>query len=113
MTTAEGQGTHNTFVDLSSATGALTGEVVDAGLTVHRALGPGLLEGVYEHCLAAEFGMRGIPFERQKSLPVIDRGVAVGTSYRVDLLVADTVAIEVKAVDTLTRLHVAQLLTDL
>jgi GxxExxY protein len=85
--------------------------VVDAGLTVHRALGPGLLESIYEQCLAHELGTRGIPVRRQLALPVHYKDVRLEAGYRIDLMVDDLVVIEVKAVETLTRLHESQILT--
>jgi GxxExxY protein len=89
----------------------LTGEIVDAGLKVHRTLGPGLLESVYEHCLAYELGKRGIAARTQVALPIVYDGVALDAGYRLDMIVEDTVLIEIKAVEELTRLHEAQILT--
>ena len=89
----------------------LTGEIVDAGLKVHRTLGPGLLESVYEHCLAYEFEMRGIAARRQVALPIVYDGVRLDAGYRLDMVVEDAVILEIKAVDELTRLHEAQILT--
>jgi GxxExxY protein len=85
--------------------------VVDAGLKVHRALGPGLLESAYEHCLAHELAARGIAAKRQVVLPIIYDGTVIDAGYRLDLLVEDTVIVEVKSVEALTRLHEAQILT--
>ncbi len=86
-------------------------EVVDAALQVHRALGPGLLESVYEVCLCHELGKRNVPFERQLSLPVVYDGVRLDAGLRLDVLVAGYVVIELKAVEKLIPLHEAQLLT--
>jgi GxxExxY protein len=85
--------------------------VVDAALKVHRTLGSGLLESVYEHCLAHELETRGVAARRQVILPVTYEGVTLEAGYRLDLLVADAVIVEVKSVETLTRLHEAQVLT--
>jgi GxxExxY protein len=85
--------------------------VVDAGLKVHKALGPGLLESAYEHCLAYELTSRGIPLLRQVPLPIVYEGARVDAGYRLDMIVANCIIIEVKAIDQLTRLHEAQLLT--
>jgi len=85
--------------------------VVDAGLKVHRVLGPGLLESAYEHCLAHELAMRGITFRRQVVLPIVYEGAVLDAGYRLDLLVDESVIVEVKAVDALTDLHQAQLIT--
>jgi GxxExxY protein len=85
--------------------------IVDAGLKVHRTLGLGLLESVYETCLARELELRGVAVRRQVGVPVTYKGVTLEPGYRLDLLVAETIVIEVKAVEALTRLHEAQLLT--
>jgi len=85
--------------------------VVDAGLRVHRTLGPGLLESVYENCLAYELERRGVAARRQVGLPVVYEGMTLNAGYRLDLVVSDAIIVEVKAVDTLTRLHEAQVLT--
>lgn len=92
-------------------TNRVTGTVIGAAIEVHRALGPGLLESAYEECLCRELSLRKIPFERQRSLPVKYKGVALDCGYRLDLLVADQVVVEVKAVEKLLPIHEAQLLT--
>jgi GxxExxY protein len=95
--------------------GALVDEiarvVVDAGLKIHKALGPGLLEAAYEQCLAHELRIRGVPFERQVALPLVYEGMKLDNGYRLDLVVAKSLVVEIKAVDALTRVHEAQLLT--
>ena len=91
--------------------GAVTGEIVDAALKVHRVLGPGLLETAYEHCLAHELGLRGLSARRQVALPIRYEGITLDAGYRLDLLVEDAVIVEIKALETLTRLHEAQVLT--
>jgi len=85
--------------------------VVDAGLKVHRSLGPGLLESVYERCIAHELELRGLPVRRQVALPVTYEGMTLDAGYRLDLVIADAIILEIKAVEALTRLHDAQLLT--
>ena len=85
--------------------------IVTAGLTVHKTLGPGLLESAYEHCLAYELQLQGLAVQRQVLLPVQYNGVEIDAGYRIDLLVEKQIIIEVKAVDALSRLHGAQLLT--
>ncbi|GLH68504.1 hypothetical protein GETHPA_00370 [Geothrix rubra] len=85
--------------------------IVDAAITVHRELGPGLLESTYEVCLVHELTNRGLSVERQKSLPVMYRGTQIDAGYRLDLLVEGCVVLELKAVDELSRIHYAQLLT--
>jgi GxxExxY protein len=85
--------------------------VVDSAIKVHRALGPGLLESAYEHCLAHELFERGLKVARQIALPIEYEGLRLDAGYRLDLLVQDAVIIEIKAVETLSRLHEAQILT--
>ncbi len=85
--------------------------IVDAALAVHKELGPGLLESSYEHCLAHELHTRGLSAERQASLPLAYKGVTLDAGYRLDLVVENLVVVEIKAVDALTRLHEAQVLT--
>jgi len=89
----------------------LSHEIIGAALEVHKALGPGLLESAYEECLAREFSLRGVAFERQVALPVCYKGTAVDAGYRVDLVVSGLVIAELKAVDALLAIHAAQLLT--
>lgn len=90
---------------------ALGRQVVDAAFKVHNELGPGLLESVYEHCLAYELGKRGIPVKRQVAVPVIYDGERMEVGLRLDLMVADQVIVEVKAVETMNPVFQAQILT--
>ena len=90
---------------------ALARAVVDSGLAVHRALGPGLLEAAYEHCLAYELGLRGIASRQQVALPVSYKGTRLDAGYRIDLLVDDRIVVELKAQETLLPIHEAQLIT--
>lgn len=101
------QGPPRGSVDLD----AVGREVVDAGLAVHRTLGPGLLESVYEACLERELRLRGLAVARQVVAPIDYKGQRIEGAYRLDLLVSDAVIVEVKAVEALSRLHEAQLLT--
>ena len=89
----------------------LTGEIIRAAIDVHKALGPGLLESAYEECLCREFDLRGIPYERQKDIPLEYKGLRLNCSYRIDILVAARVILEIKACETLQGIHEAQLLT--
>ena len=89
----------------------LTHEIIGAAIEVHRALGPGLLESAYEECLAREFTIRGISFERQKPLPVIYKEVRVEAGYRVDFLVSGRIVVELKAIEALAPIHDAIVLT--
>ena len=86
---------------------------VDAGLKVHKALGPGLLESAYEHCLGHELEARGLSVQRQTVVPIAYGDLKLKAGYRLDLLVEDKVIIEIKAVDALTRVHEAQVATHL
>ncbi len=89
----------------------ISGQIVDAAMRVHSLLGPGLLESAYEACVVHELRRRGYNVLTQVALPVVYDGVKIDTGYRVDLLVEDEVIVELKAVDKLTPLHEAQLLS--
>ncbi len=89
----------------------LTYRIRGAAFNVHTQLGPGLLESIYELCLAHELKKDGLSVERQKALPVTYDGLELGTGYRMDLLVENKVVLELKAVKQLTPLDQAQLLT--
>lgn len=89
----------------------LSEQIIGAAIDVHRELGPGLLESAYEECLCYEVSARGIPFERQKTLPVTYRAIKMDCGYRLDLLVAGAVVVEVKGVEEVSKVHEAQLLT--
>lgn len=80
-------------------------------MKVHQALGPGLLESVYEQCLRHELASRGLESARQKALPVHYDGIAIDAGLRIDLLVENLIIVEVKAVETMIPLYDAQLLT--
>ena len=89
----------------------ITESIIGAAIEVHRALGPGLLESAYEACLAFELAERGLNVEQQKSLPVFYREVKLECGYRLDLLVEESVVVEIKAVDRLAPIHSAQLIS--
>lgn len=86
-------------------------QVVDAMITVHRELGPVLLESTYQACLSHELRSRGIEVKRELALPVMYRGLQIEAGYRIDMLVDDCVVIENKSVQALAPIHEAQLLT--
>jgi GxxExxY protein len=92
-------------------TNQLTETIIGAAIEVHRALGPGLLESAYVKCLCHELTLRGIPFVRELPLPLEYKGIRLDCGYRIDLLVADAVVVEVKTVEKLIPVHEAQLLT--
>ena len=89
----------------------LSRRIIGAAISVHRVLGPGLLESVYEACLAEELKRRGVPSLTQVKLPVTYKGLEVREAFRIDILVADSIVVEVKAVAALKPVHRAQLLT--
>ena len=90
---------------------ATTEKIIGAAIEVHKALGPGLLESAYEACLVLELIDAGLTVERQKPVPLVYKRAVVDCAYRLDLLVNGEVVIEIKAVETLTPIHLAQMLT--
>ena len=89
----------------------LTSKIIGAAIEVHKTIGPGLLEGIYEDCLCIELERRGIPFERQKMIDIEYKGVKLNNQYRIDLVVNNMVVVELKTVDELAPIHDAQVLT--
>lgn len=89
----------------------ITGEVIGAAIEVHKTLGPGLLENAYEKCLCKELELRKISFESQLDLPVEYKGSPVDCGYRLDIVVANKIILELKACESLLPIHEAQLLT--
>ena len=89
----------------------VTGAIIGAAIEVHRSLGPGLLESAYEECLCEELKLRGIPFDRQRPLPVNYKGRQLDCGNRLDLLVDNAVVVELKAIEALAPIHDAQMLT--
>jgi len=85
--------------------------ILGSAIEVHRMLGPGLLESVYDSCLARELTIRGVRFRRQVAVPVSYKGVVLHLGYRADLVVDETVLLELKTVEKLLPLHQAQLMT--
>jgi len=90
---------------------ALTERIIGAAIEVHKTIGPGLLEGVYEECLCHELQLRSLLFERQLIIPVVYKGVTLDCGYRLDLIVESTVILELKSIDRILPIHEAQLLT--
>ena len=88
-----------------------TEAIIGAAIEVHKTLGPGLLEAVYEECLCHELHLRGLSFQRQLDLPIAYKSVTLQSGLRLDLIVADAVVVEVKAVEKLLPIHEAQLMT--
>ncbi|MFZ1792881.1 MAG: GxxExxY protein, partial [Anaerolineae bacterium] len=89
----------------------LTDQIIGAAIEVHRALGPGLLESAYEECLCHELFLRKLDFERQVSVPVIYKNAKLDCGYRLDTVVKKRVLLELKAVDFLSPIFEAQVLT--
>jgi len=89
----------------------ITGRIVDAAYRIHTSLGPGLLESVYEAALALELNLSGFRFERQKPIPVMYAKHLLESGFRADLIVEDTVIVEIKSVDAIAPVHKKILLT--
>lgn len=89
----------------------LTGKIIGAAIEVHKNIGPGLLESIYEECLTRELALQGINFKRQLSLPIEYKGLKLKTNLRIDILVEDKVIVEIKAVEKIHPIHKAQILS--
>ena len=98
-------------IPIPDAVNETSGVVVDAAFQVHQALGPGLLESVYEQCLQYELADRGLDVKRQVQVPLKYKGLQFDCGFRIDLLVNDQVVVELKAVEVVQPIHLAQLLT--
>lgn len=99
--------TREQITDINQVTGAIIG----AAIEVHKILGPGLLESIYEECVCVELSKKRIPVERQKEVKVEYKGLKLESNYRIDILVDNLVVVELKACDGLLPIHEAQLLT--
>jgi GxxExxY protein len=89
----------------------VTEAIIGAAIAVHRALGPGLLESTDQACMVYELHQRGLSVEKQKELPVVSKSVHLDCGYRIDILVEDTVIVELKSVDKIIPIHLTQLLS--
>ena len=89
----------------------LTGEIIGAAVSVHREIGPGLLESAYQACMCRELSLRGIPFRAEVELPVEYKGCKLDCGYRIDLVVDSRVIVELKSVERFSSVHESQLLT--
>jgi GxxExxY protein len=89
----------------------LTGAIIEAGIQVHRELGPGLLESAYRECMAYELRKSGYSVEKEVLFPVIYEELELDFGYRIDLLVEETVVVELKTVERFMDVHTAQILT--
>ena len=90
---------------------AITYKIIGLAIEVHKQLGPGLLESAYQECLYYEIVNAGLTVERQKVLPIIYKDIKLDHGYRIDLLIENTIVIELKTVETFTDVHFAQILT--
>jgi GxxExxY protein len=89
----------------------LSSSIIGAAIEVHQIFGPGLLESAYEECLCKELGLRGISFDRQKPLPLEYKGDNLDCGYRLDIVVENSIILELKACEEIEPIHKAQLLT--
>lgn len=89
----------------------ITGIIIGCAIEVHKSVGPGLLESAYEECLAYELSKKGLIMKRQQPAPVVYKEIKLECGYRIDILVENTVVIELKAVDAINPIHEAQILT--
>jgi len=96
---------------ISDELNGLARQVVDAAFHVHKALGPGLLESVYETCLCHELTKRRVAFQKQVVLPVVYDGLEIKTGLRIDLWIENQLIVELKAIDSLHEIHKAQIMT--
>jgi GxxExxY protein len=109
--TKDTKGVSRSFEPIPPEVESVAAAVIDAALQVHRNLGPGLLESVYEACLCHELAKRNIPFQRQGAWPINYDGVRLDVGLRLDLIVDDCVIVDLKAVEQMNPLFEAQLLT--
>ena len=89
----------------------LSHAIIGAAIEIHRTLGPGLLEAVYEECLAREFTLKAIPFERQKPIPLVYKDLKLECGYRLDFLVSTRIVVELKSIEAIAPIHESVMLT--
>jgi len=89
----------------------LSHAIIGAAIEIHQRLGPGLLEAVYEECLAREFVLRTIPFERQKPIPLVYKDLKLECGYRLDFLVSGRIVVEIKSIEAIAPIHESVMLT--
>ena len=89
----------------------ITEKIIGGAIQVHKILGPGMLESVYENCLASELKRLNLKFEKQKSIPIVYKDLKLDCGYRIDMLVEDRILLELKSIEAITNVHIAQLLT--
>ena len=98
------------FEDYTQLNG-IGNEIIGAAIEVHKELGPGLMESVYQYCLIEELSKRGLSVESELELPLVYKGKEIGKTFRIDLLVEDDIVIELKSVEELKPIHEVQLVT--
>ena len=111
MTTPHTPSDQSAYPPIPNETEQFAKIVLDAAFAVHSAMGPGLLESVYETCLNHEIQKKGLDVQAQVSVPVIYDGLRIDSGYRLDLLVNNRVVVEIKSVEQILPVHQAQLLT--
>ncbi|HTM02195.1 MAG TPA: GxxExxY protein [Vicinamibacterales bacterium] len=102
---------HEISMLIDAAFNDLTGKIIGAAIEVHRHLGPGLLESSYLDCLHQELAAQQLRFDRQRTVPLVYKGVPLTSAYRIDLVVEDLIVVEAKSVERLLSVHEAQVLT--
>jgi GxxExxY protein len=98
-------------MDLEVSTERIASEVINIALMIHKKLGPGLLESAYKECLYYELHVNGFKVEKEKPIPIVYNGIKLDCGYRADLVVEDRILLELKAIEELTKIHLAQMLT--
>lgn len=99
------------MIEIPAEQEAISRQIVDAAFVVHTVLGPGLLESVYEQCLTHELRLRNLRVDRQIVLPIHYKDIVIDTGLRLDAMVADSIIVEIKAMERILPVHEAQLLT--
>ena len=89
----------------------LTESIIGAAIEVHKELGPGLMESAYEECLCHELSVRNLPFQRQVPLPICYKKIKLDCGYRIDIVVGNTVVLELKSIEAILPVHEAQIIT--
>jgi GxxExxY protein len=89
----------------------LTSTVIECAINIHKQLGPGLLESVYQECLQHDLIDAGLKVEKEKTLPIIYKDIKLERGYRIDLLIENNLVLELKTVETINQAHIAQTLT--
>ncbi len=98
-------------MSLEASTERIASEVINIALMIHKKLGPGLLESAYKECLYYELQANGFKVEKEKPIPLAYNGIKLDCGYRADLVVEDKILLELKAIEELTKIHLAQILT--